>query len=48
MGNDWVVRNAGYIGILAMEGSALPGVATGFSVPLAERLRPLVLEVLGN
>jgi len=44
----WVDREAGYIGILAMEGSAVPGVATGFSVPLAERLRPLVLEVLGN
>jgi len=44
----WVDREAGYIGILAMEGSAVPGVATGFSVPLAERLRPLVLKVLGN
>ena len=42
----WVDREAGYIGILAMEGSAVPGVATGFSVPLAERLRPLVLAVL--
>ncbi|MCC5863179.1 MAG: serine hydrolase, partial [Gammaproteobacteria bacterium] len=44
----WVDREAGYIGILAMEGSAAPGVATGFSVPLAARLRPLVLEVLGD
>jgi D-alanyl-D-alanine-carboxypeptidase/D-alanyl-D-alanine-endopeptidase len=44
----WVDREAGYIGILAMEGSAVPGIATGFSVPLAERLRPLVLDVLGQ
>lgn len=42
----WIDREAGYIGILGMEATGVPGVATGFSVPLAERLRPLVLDLL--